>query len=151
VIPIPGPSAVLAAVSASGLPTDEFMFLGFLPPKKSARREKLLTLADMNCTLVFYEAPHRIEEMLEDLQALLGDRAVFVAREITKIHEESFFGRLSEVRPLVTARGEFVVVLGGATETQTSTPATREEVLKKLGMTRNELYDLFFKKQKTPS
>jgi len=151
VIPIPGPSALIAAVSASGLPTDEFMFLGFLPAKKHARRERLRTLAHMNCTLVFYEAPHRIEEMLEDLQAVLGDRAVFVAREITKIHEESLFGRLSEVRPLVKALGEFVVVVGGAIETKTRIPATREEVLKKLGMTRNELYDLFFKKQNSPS
>src|SRR5262249_39434276 len=88
VVPIPGPSAAITAIAASGLPSDEFMFLGFLPSKKSARREKLQTVVNVSCTLVFYEAPHRIEATLEDMQDVLGDREVCVAREMTKIHEE---------------------------------------------------------------
>jgi 16S rRNA (cytidine1402-2'-O)-methyltransferase len=146
VITIPGPNAAVAALAASGLPSDEFMFVGFLPSKKSARREKLTALVNVTRTLVFYEAPHRIEAALEDMQEALGDREVCIAREITKIHEEWMFGKLSEVRPRVKALGEFVIVVGGATEIRENTPHTREAVLKKLGMTRNELYDLFFKK-----
>ena len=77
---------------------------------------------------------------------MLGDREVCIAREITKIHEQFLFGRLSEVRAQVKARGEFVIVVGGAIEARVAPPLTRDEVLKRLGMTRNELYDLFFKK-----
>lgn len=146
VVTIPGPSAVVTALAASGLPSDEFMFLGFLPSKKTARREKLTAIANVRCTLVFYEAPHRIQAALEDLQDLLGDREVCVAREMTKIHEEFLFGTLSDVRTHVKPIGEFVVMVSGATEVRETLPVTREEVLKKLGMTRNELYDLFFKK-----
>jgi 16S rRNA (cytidine1402-2'-O)-methyltransferase len=147
VIVIPGPSAVIAALAASGLPTDEFMFIGFLPARKTARRGKLADLANVRCTLVFYEAPHRIEETLQDVQEVLGDRELCIGREITKIHEEFLFGKVSEVRTHVKPLGEFVVVIGGAAETRESAPVTREEVLKRLGMTRNELYDLFFKKK----
>jgi 16S rRNA (cytidine1402-2'-O)-methyltransferase len=147
VVPIPGPIAAITALSASGLPTDEFVFLGFLPPKKNSRREKLSAVANVTSTFVFYEAPHRIEAALEDLQDVLGDREICVAREITKVHEEFLFGKISEVRPHVKALGEFVVVVSGATEMRETKPLTREEALKKLGMTRNELYDLFFKKK----
>jgi len=145
VVPIPGPNAAIAALAASGLPSDEFMFLGFLPSKKSARREKLGALANVTCTLVFYEAPHRIAASLEDIQDVLGDREVCLAREVTKIHEEFLFGRISTLRERVNALGEFVIVIRGATEVREAAPVTREEVLKKLGMTRNQLYDLFFK------
>jgi 16S rRNA (cytidine1402-2'-O)-methyltransferase len=145
VVPIPGPNAAIAALAASGLPSDEFMFLGFLPSKKNARREKLGALANITCTLVFYEAPHRIAASLEDIQDVLGDREVCLAREVTKIHEEFLFGRISTVRERVNALGEFVIVIRGATEVRKAAPVTREEVLKKLGMTRNQLYDLFFK------
>ncbi len=147
VVPIPGPNAGLAALSASGLPSDQFMFVGFLPAKKNARREKLIAVANVACTLIFYEAPHRIEESLEDLQEILGDRETCVAREITKLHEEFLFGTISDVRPRIKPLGEFVVVVSGATEVRAETKLTREDVLKKLGMTRNELYDLFFKKK----
>ena len=147
VVPIPGPNAAITALSASGLPSDEFMFVGFLPSKKNARRDKLAALANFTCTLIFYEAPHRIEEALEDMQDILGDREVCVARELTKIHEEFQFGKLTEVRPHVKALGEFVVLVSGATEVREAAPATREDVLKILGMTRNQLYDLFFKKK----
>jgi len=149
VIPIPGASAVVAALSASGLPSDEFFFAGFLPSKRSGRREKLEALRGLRSTLVFYEAPHRIEETLEDMEKTLGDREACVARELTKLHEECLFGKLSEIRGRVKPLGEFVVVVGGnAGEDQSATeaPLTREAVLKTLGLSRNELYDLFFKK-----
>jgi 16S rRNA (cytidine1402-2'-O)-methyltransferase len=148
VVPIPGSNAAITAISASGMPSDEFTFVGFLPSKQHARREKLKSVANLTCTVVFYEAPHRILATLEDVLAVLGDREVCVAREITKIHEEFLFGKLSEVISRVKPLGEFVVVLGGATEMREPAPLTREEVLKKLGMTRNELYDLFFRKPK---
>ncbi len=146
IVAIPGPNAAIAALAASGLPSDEFLFVGFLPPKSSARREKLVAVANVTCTLIFYEAPHRILTTLEEMQDVLGDREVCIARELTKIHEEFLFGKLSNVRPRVKALGEFVVVVSGATEVRETEPATREEVLKKLGMTRNQLYDLLFKK-----
>src|SRR5215467_7770560 len=147
VIPIPGPNAAITALAASGLPSDEFMFVGFLPPKKTARRQKLTSIVNVTCTLIFYEAPHRIEEMLSDLLEILGDRETCIGREITKLHEEFIFGRLSEVRSKVKALGEFVVVIGGATEMREGAPLTREAALQKLGITRNELYDMFFKKK----
>ncbi|HYR86321.1 MAG TPA: 16S rRNA (cytidine(1402)-2'-O)-methyltransferase [Terriglobia bacterium] len=148
VIAIPGANAAVTAISVSGLPSDEFMFVGFLPARKNARREKLMALANVTCTLIFYEAPHRIDAVLEDMQDVLGDREVSVSREITKIHEEHLFGKLSHIRPQVKALGEFVIVVSGATEFR-QPPLTREAVLETLGMTRNQLYDLFFKKGQT--
>src|SRR2546427_3538110 len=147
IVAIPGPNAAITALAASGLPSDEFMFVGFLPAKKNARREKLKELMNVACTLVLYEAPHRIEAGLEDLYEVVGDREVCLARELPKIHEEYVVGRLSNVGRHVNALGEFVVVVAGAGEVRESSPVTREEVLKKLGMTRNELYELFFKKK----
>ena len=147
VIAIPGPNAAVTALSASGLPSDEFMFGGFLPAKKNARRERLTSVVNVACTLIFFEAPHRIEEALEDLYDLFGDREICVARELTKVHEEFLFGKISEIRPRVKALGEFVIVVSGAKEARAPAKLTREDVLKKLGMTRNELYELFFKKK----
>jgi 16S rRNA (cytidine1402-2'-O)-methyltransferase len=147
VVAIPGPNAAITALAASGLPSDEFVFIGFLPPKRMARREKLSQLVNVTCTLVFYEAPHRVAESLEDIQEVLGDREVCIAREITKLHEEYVFGKLSEAKKRTTALGEFVLVVAGATAVRETKPVTREEVLKKLGMTRNQLYELFFKKK----
>src|SRR5206468_3477359 len=88
VISIPGPNAAATALAASGLPSDEFFFAGFPPSRQLARREKLQTLRDMHCTLIFYEAPHRIVAALEDMQNILGDREACIGRELTKIHEE---------------------------------------------------------------
>lgn len=147
VVPIPGASAAITALAASGIPSDEFVFIGFLPPKKTARRQKLTSIANISWTLILYEAPHRIEETLEDLQDIFGDREVCIARELTKVHEEFLFGRISEVRRQVKALGEFVLVVSGATETRAEPPLTRDAALQRLGMTRNELYDLFFKKK----
>lgn len=146
---IPGPNAAITALSASGLPSDEFFFAGFLPSKKSARREKLESLRALRATLVFYEAPHRIEVTLTDFLEVLGDREACIARELTKLHEEFLFGKLSSIRDRVKPLGEFVVVVGGNTnadEPAIKGPLTREQVLKTLGLSRNELYDLFFKK-----
>jgi 16S rRNA (cytidine1402-2'-O)-methyltransferase len=146
VIAIAGPSAAIAALSVSGLPSNQFLFVGFLPSKKSARRTKLAELRNIPCTMVFFEAPHRIEAMLTDMLDVFGEREVCVAREMTKLHEEYLFGKLSTVSGRVKPLGEFVVVVEGATEPAPAAPTTREEVLKRLGMTRNQLYDLFFKK-----
>ncbi|MEN2985831.1 MAG: 16S rRNA (cytidine(1402)-2'-O)-methyltransferase [Thermodesulfovibrionaceae bacterium] len=123
VIPIPGPSALTAALSISGLPSDEFTFIGFLPVRQSQRRKKLLELSSERRTLVFYEAPHRIIQSLYDMLEVLGDRYVAVAKELTKIYEEVVRGRLKEVLEKLEnskVAGEYVIVLEGASESQTN-------------------------------
>jgi 16S rRNA (cytidine1402-2'-O)-methyltransferase len=97
VVPIPGASAFVAALSAAGLPVDKFRFLGFLPSKKGQRRKALEEMKGVNKTLVFYEAPHRLLDMLDDLRDVMGDPPVVVAREVTKVHEEFLRGTVSEV------------------------------------------------------
>ena len=117
VIPIPGPSALITALCAAGLPTDSFVFGGFLPPKQGQRRKALETWAEAPATLVFYEAPHRIVEALEDVDAVLGPRPVVLARELTKMHEEFHRGTPQEVIAQLTpakARGEMVLLIGRA-------------------------------------
>lgn len=125
VVPIPGPSAILAALVASGLPTDQFTYLGFLPRQKSARRKFLQSIAREPRTLVAFEAPHRLVDCLEDLAATLGNRKICVAREITKLYEEFFRGTVNAAREHFAAhppRGEFTLVIAGATdEGQTTT------------------------------
>jgi 16S rRNA (cytidine1402-2'-O)-methyltransferase len=116
VSPIPGPSALLAALSASGLPTDSFSFHGFLPGKKGQRRKLLEDLRAGQATLVFYEAPHRILETLEDIIEILGPRPVVLARELTKIHEEFLRGTAAEIREALQKRpsvkGEITLMIG---------------------------------------
>lgn len=119
VIPIPGPTALVAALVASGLPTDAFLFCGFLPPKRQARRGKLEQLKSQRATLVFYEAPHRIRETLTDALAILGDRRAVVARELTKLHEQFLRGSLAELANLLATqspRGEMALVIAGNTD-----------------------------------
>src|SRR6201987_5446869 len=107
VVPIPGASAFLAALVASGLPTDSFRFSGFLPSKRGERRTMLESIKSSPRTQVFYEAPHRIVEALEDVVALLGgSRHVVIAREVTKLHEEFLRGRAEEVLETLKSRGE---------------------------------------------
>jgi|CZLA01.1.fsa_nt_gi 16S rRNA (cytidine1402-2'-O)-methyltransferase len=107
VVPIPGASAFLAALVASGLPTDSFRFSGFLPSKSGQRRKLLESIKDSPRTLVFYEAPHRLLETLADVVEVLGnDRHVVVAREVTKLHEEFLRGRVSEILEQLKARGD---------------------------------------------
>jgi|JI10StandDraft_1071094.scaffolds.fasta_scaffold340017_2 16S rRNA (cytidine1402-2'-O)-methyltransferase len=118
VIPVPGPSALIAALSVSGLPTDEFLFAGFLPRTGSARRARLLELREQRGTLIFYEAPHRMLESLADMRAVLGDREAFLSREITKVHEELRRAPLSALETELGGRpevlGEIVLVVAGA-------------------------------------
>jgi len=121
VIPIPGASAFLAALVASGLPTDSFRFSGFLPAKRGQRRHLLESIKESPRTQVFYEAPHRVKETVEDVIEVLGpDRHVVIAREVTKIHEEFLRGRASEVLESLKARdevkGEITLLIGKAEE-----------------------------------
>jgi 16S rRNA (cytidine1402-2'-O)-methyltransferase len=123
VVPIPGASAFLAAVVASGLPTDSFRFNGFLPAKSGQRRQMLESIAASPRTQVFYEAPHRVKESVEDVVATLGpDREIVIAREVTKIHEEFLRGRAGEVLEVLKARGdikgEITLLIGKAEEGQ---------------------------------
>jgi 16S rRNA (cytidine1402-2'-O)-methyltransferase len=114
--PIPGPSAPVAALVASGLPTDAFLYLGYLPRRSAERRSLLGEVTGLPFTLVFLEAPHRLLEALRDLQSVLGDRSCAVARELTKLHEEIFRGRLSEAQQRFTQqepRGEITLVVAG--------------------------------------
>jgi len=148
VISIPGASAAITALAASGLPSDEFLFAGFLPSKSGPRREKLQSLRNVTSTLIFYEAPHRAAAALKDIEDILGDREVCIGRELTKVHEEYLFGKLSEVRPRIKEMGEFVIVLAGAASgADAPRELTRAEALRILGISRNQLYDLFFKQK----
>ena len=116
VSPIPGPSAPLAALVVSGLPTDAFLYLGYLPRKATERRQELSKVARLPYTLVFLETPHRLLSALEDLRAELGDRTAAVARELTKLHEEIFRGKLSAAHAYFTTntpRGEITLVVEG--------------------------------------
>jgi 16S rRNA (cytidine1402-2'-O)-methyltransferase len=120
VVPVPGPSAAIAALSVAGLPTDRFLFVGFLPKKAAARRRALEELAAERPTLVFYESPLRVLGALDDLRAVLGDRDAFVCREATKVHEEYLRAPLSALRETLASRGsvkgEIVLVVAGAPE-----------------------------------
>jgi 16S rRNA (cytidine1402-2'-O)-methyltransferase len=126
---IPGPSAAVSALAISGLPPARFVFEGFLPRKSGDRRRRLEELSDEPRTIVFYEAPHRIEECLEDLLECLGDRPAALARELTKLHEEVRRGSLAELlRGVgeVPPRGEIVVVVGGAVHEHRAEPEPQE-------------------------
>ncbi|MBI2966119.1 MAG: 16S rRNA (cytidine(1402)-2'-O)-methyltransferase [Chloroflexi bacterium] len=115
VLAVPGPSAVTAAISVSGLTADSFVFLGFLPRKGPERRQILENAATSTSTIVLFEAPHRLQESLQDLHAVLGDRRIAVCRELTKMFEETFRGTVSGAVAHFTApRGEFVIVVEGA-------------------------------------
>jgi 16S rRNA (cytidine1402-2'-O)-methyltransferase len=114
VVPVPGPSALIAALVAAGLPTDEFFFGGFLPARSSARRARLNELRAVPGTLIFYEAPHRLAASLKDAYEVLGEREAVVARELTKLHEEFRRGRLSELAEHYSTtepRGEIVLLI----------------------------------------
>lgn len=113
---VPGASAMLTALAASGLPTDRFYFGGFLPPKTGQKHRVLEQLKDETATLIFYEAPHRILETLDAIEEIFGSRPVVVARELTKIHEEILRGTAAEIREILGARdsvkGEFTLLIG---------------------------------------
>lgn len=135
VLPVPGPCALVCALSVSGLPTDRFVFEGFLPAKRAARRRRLDELRRETRTLVFYEAPHRVEETLSDLSATFGEgRDAVLAKELTKRHESVRSGTLEELRIWLGSRaehvrGEFVVLVGGAVEADPSSSPIDARVL----------------------
>ncbi|MFQ5945608.1 MAG: 16S rRNA (cytidine(1402)-2'-O)-methyltransferase [Anaerolineae bacterium] len=163
VVPVPGPSAITAALAASGLPTDRFVYLGFLPRKKGERRHRLEWAAALDCTLVAFEAPHRLLASLADIREVLGNRQIVAAREITKRHEEIFRGSVSEVLARFeehAPRGELTLVIAGAETVSWSTEqvlgalaALREdglsgkeasvEVARSSGWSRSKVYDLW--------
>lgn len=126
--PVPGPCALIAALTASGLPTDEFHFVGFLPHKSGQRRKQLTALTAVSGTLVLYESPYRVEKLLQELKEIMPDRPVVLAREITKKFEEFLRGRPAELLAVLQERklkGEFVVLIGatGPRETPFEAPA----------------------------
>jgi 16S rRNA (cytidine1402-2'-O)-methyltransferase len=139
VVPIPGPSALLASLSASGLPNEEFLFVGFLPARSGERRRALERLRIEDRTIILYEAPHRIGECIADAQEILGDRPACLAREVTKLHEEFRRGKLSvlaaslEERP---ARGEITLLIGpedpSAPRAQADSPQSLSERVEEL-------------------
>lgn len=116
VVPIPGPSAVLAVLSASGLPTDRFLFIGFLPQKEGKKRRLIESLKEEEGTLVFYESPFRVKKTLSLLKECLGDREAVLAHELTKVHEGFMRGRLNELlerSPEIVEKGEWILLIEG--------------------------------------
>lgn len=117
ILPIPGPTAFVSSLVISGLPTDSFVFQGFLPSRKKARCDRLKELSLEKRTIIFYEAPHRLITTLKDILEILGDREVSLTRELTKKFEETFRGKISEaIEKFVKPKGEFTIVLKGAQE-----------------------------------
>jgi 16S rRNA (cytidine1402-2'-O)-methyltransferase len=118
IVPIPGPSAVITALSVSGLPTDAFLFKGFLPHKSKKRKDLLKQLEETKETLIFYESPHRLNETLKDILDILGDREIVLTRELTKIYEEILRGKVSEIQHQLAEKkikGEITLVISGKT------------------------------------
>ncbi len=116
VVPIPGPSAVIAALSSSGLPSDRFIFEGFLPARDKARKDRLESLREEESTLIFYESPQRLLSTLQDIHDKMGDRNLAVSRELTKLFEETLRGKVSKVLTALEGRsikGEVVIILDG--------------------------------------
>jgi 16S rRNA (cytidine1402-2'-O)-methyltransferase len=135
VVPIPGATAAIAALSISGMPTDRFVFEGFLPARHIARRKRLDELSREERTLIFYEAPHKIIRAVEDMLAVLGDRFAVITRELTKIHEEAIRGSLSEILKRLqegTIKGEFTVIVHGASAEPLKQDIDTTEYLKDL-------------------
>ncbi len=130
VVPVPGPNAAVAALSVSGLPTDRFLFVGFLPSRAGPRRRALEELASVRPTLVFYESPVRATAALAAMAEVLGNRDAFLCREATKVHEEYLPGTLLEIRETLAARdrvrGELVLVVAGAPDAAPETDETPE-------------------------
>lgn len=165
IVPLPGPSAPITALSASGLPSDSFLYLGYFPRKSKQRKDLMKSYRTFPHTIIGLETPHRLLQSLEDLQATLGDRQIAVARELTKVHEEIFRGRISEAREHFQTgkvRGEITLVVQGAgreerkwtreqllaavQETATNPDLTPSQQAKKLaaisGWARREIYKL---------
>jgi 16S rRNA (cytidine1402-2'-O)-methyltransferase len=167
VVPIPGPSAALAALAASGLPTDAFHFAGFLPSKPIQRAKMIEALSEEQATLIFFEAPHRAIEALRAMEEVLGPRPVVVARELTKLHEEFLRGTAAEVRAQMEAResvkGEITILVskaaGPAPDERPIEEAVDElvhggvprmdaikQVARRRGLSKREVYDQLLRK-----
>lgn len=119
VSPIPGPNAPIAALVVSGLPTDQFLYLGYLPRKSGERRRAIQEVENLPYTLIFFETPHRLMDALEDLETILGNRQIAVAGELTKMYEEVYRGSISETKEYFAenpARGEYTLVIAGKTK-----------------------------------
>ncbi len=143
IVSVPGPTAMIAALAVSGLPTGEFAFKGFLPPRKSRRRKVLSELSIERQTLVFYEAPHRIVECLSDMADIFGERRTVLVKELTKMHEEILRGYprgILESLEASTLAGEYVIVVEGLGEKSGNTEDALKEVrdLMKKGLGRKE-------------
>src|SRR5271165_757035 len=158
VIPVPGPSALLASLAASGLPNEEFLFVGFLPARTGERRRALERLRIEDRTIILYEAPHRVAETVADAQEILGDRHACLAREVTKLHEEFRRGKLSDIAASLAerpARGEITLLIGpeapGDARTQansTQSLADRvEELIRQAKLDRKEALKLAAKER----
>jgi 16S rRNA (cytidine1402-2'-O)-methyltransferase len=168
VVPIPGPSAIITALAVSGLPTDRFTFIGFFPPKAGTRRRVLESVKEEPGTIIALEAPHRMQDSLEEILNTLGDRRIAVCRELTKLHEEIFRGTVSEaVKHFTAPRGEFTLVLEG--KGKKNAPQLTDDIEKQLhqmylrgatareaiaavagetGLKKNELYQTWLKLDK---
>jgi len=158
VIPIPGPSAAIAALVGSGLPSDAFFFAGFLPPRSALRRRKLEELAPIPATLILFEAPHRLLASLQDMVAVLGARRASMARELTKIHEEFLHGTLPEILEVLRARpviqGEITLVIDRGETVAADESVWPESIkqhleaeLNKSGLPRNEALKIIAKQR----
>lgn len=170
VVPLPGASAVLAALAASGLPTDQFRFIAFLPAKAAARRRALEEIASERATVIAYEAPHRVLDALADIAQILGSRPLVLAREITKLHEEFLRGTAAEIRQALEARssikGEITLVIGRGEETVALADPVAEvqrlesegldrmsaikTAAKRLGLPKREVYKLATREGSSP-
>lgn len=171
VVPIPGACALVNALICSGITTREFCFLGFLSAVKKERREKLEELKYETKTLIFYEAPHKLKNTLEEMLQIFGDREIVLARELTKMHEEFIRGNLSDILENIdTAKGEFVIIVDGNSESKKDVEIKRinqmtleeqykfyenqglskkdiiKQIAKDRGMNKNEIYQNFLEK-----
>jgi 16S rRNA (cytidine1402-2'-O)-methyltransferase len=158
VVPVPGPSAMLAALAAAGLPNEEFLFVGFLPQRSGERRRMLERLRIEERTIIFYEAPHRVAESIADTRTILGDRPACIAREVTKLHEEFLRGKLSQLAESLAerpARGEITLVIGppepsavsGQADSSQSLSDRVEELIRQAKVDRKEALKLAAKER----
>jgi 16S rRNA (cytidine1402-2'-O)-methyltransferase len=146
VIPIPGPSVLISSLVISGLPTSSFIYLGFLPHRAGERRRYLKSVSQETRTLVFFESPHRLSDSLQDMLEIFGDRQAAVCRELTKLHEETFRGKLSSaIQHFASPRGEFTLIIEGLVngEKPESDPGAEQQLRKlaQLGLKAREAID----------
>lgn len=133
ILTIPGPSALISALTLSGLPTARFVFEGFLPPKSGARRKRLKALKGEERTIVLYESPRRVMKTLRDIQEVMGDRAAALARELTKVYEEVIRGKVSDIIKILEdkgARGEITLIIAGSGEREGAEDVDIDRVVK---------------------